>query len=70
MKNKLLKIIAGSAVIMLIYSLIIKDLSVNALTPLYYFVLGLVATVVLPWIFKTIKNEPIKNGDSDGSAGK
>lgn len=70
LKNKFLKIFAGSAVLILGYVLAIKNLPINALTPLYYFLLGIVATIVLPWIFKTIKNEPVKNGDNDGSNSK
>ena len=62
MKNKLTKMIAGSAVLMMIYSFVLRDLSINALYPVYYFIVGLIATVVLPWIFKSLKNptEPAK----------
>ena len=56
MKNRLSKIIAGSAVLMMIYSLFLRDLAVDVLYPVYYFMLGIVALVILPWIFKTIKN--------------
>ena len=59
-KNKMVKIIAGSATLMMIYAFVLRELTVNALYPVYYFVAGLIATVVLPWIFKTIKNEPEK----------
>lgn len=58
LKNKMIKIISGSAVLMMLYAFVLKDLTVNALYPLYYFGVGIVATVVLPWVFKTIKNEP------------
>jgi len=58
--NKIIKVVAGSAVLIIGYVLFIQNAPVNALTPVYYMVLGLVATVVLPYIFKTIKNEPPK----------
>ena len=54
----------GSAVLITGYVLFIQNAPINALTPVYYMVLGLVATVVLPYIFKTIKNEPSKTGES------
>ena len=57
MKNRLLKAVFGSATLMMIFSLWLREVEVNALLPVYYFVVGLVGTVVLPWIFKTIKNE-------------
>jgi undecaprenyl-diphosphatase len=56
MKNKMSKMIAGSATLMMIYSFVLRDLAVNAVYPIYYFVVGLIATIALPWIFKTIKN--------------
>lgn len=56
MKNKMTKMIAGSAVLMMIYSFVLNGLEVNALYPVYYFIVGLIAMIVLPWIFKTFKN--------------
>ena len=57
-KNKFIKGFAGSAVIMVMYMLMARYEDVDAMLPVYYFIIGIVATVVLPWIFKTIKNEP------------
>jgi len=57
-KNKFIKIYAGTAVLIVFYAMVIYKAEINAFLPIYYFVLGLIATVVLPWIFKTIKNEP------------
>lgn len=64
MVNKIIKIVVGSAVLIVGYVLFIQNAPINALTPVYYMVLGLVATVVLPYIFKTIKNEPAKSGET------
>ena len=67
-KNKLIKIIAGSATVLLMHQLMLGDVvgrvlaneqfKLSAFIPVYYFIIGFVATVVLPWIFKTIKNQP------------
>lgn len=64
-KNKIIKGVAGTAVIMVMYMLMVRYQEVNAILPLYYFLIGIVATVVLPWVFKTIKNEPPVVEDKD-----
>ena len=66
-KNKLIKICAGSAVLMVFYVMVISNAAIDAFLPVYYFVLGLIATVVLPWIFKTIKNEPAQADENKGN---
>lgn len=66
-KNKLIKICAGSAVLMVFYVIVISNAAIDAFLPVYYFVLGLIATVVLPWIFKTIKNEPAQADENKGN---
>ena len=65
-KNKLIKICAGAGVLMVFYVMVILDAEIDAFLPIYYFVLGLIATVVLPWIFKTIKNEPEQLEENKG----
>lgn len=74
LKNKLIKVITGSATIMVMYMMVVYKAELDVVRgadphevmPIYYFVLGLIATVVLPWIFKTIKNEPQQSIENKG----
>ena len=56
LKNKGIKVGVGSAVLMMFYSFTMRDVEVNALYPVFCFIIGLMGTVVLPWFFKTFKN--------------
>ena len=55
-KNKMLKLGSGMATMIVLYVMFAKDANVNAFLPIYYFIIGIVGLIVLPWIFKTIKN--------------
>ncbi len=60
MKNKITKVVIGLGVMIVAYVLLISKKSIDFKTSIYYFVLGLFATTILPWIFKTINDDPKK----------
>lgn len=62
-KNKIIKTIIGLGVIISAYVLLISKVTDFKLG-IYVFLLGLFGTVVLPWIFKTINNEPLPDAGS------
>lgn len=68
-KNKIIKTTIGLGVIISTYILLIAKVTDFKLG-IYIFLLGIFATVVLPWIFKTINNEPLPDAGSVGEREK
>lgn len=61
-KNNILKIMVGEVVLAIIYAFWLVKVNSDVFMPLHYFAAGLIPAVILPYIFKTIKNEPENYG--------
>ena len=64
-KEKTSKVCIGLGVLIASYVLFLSNKPVDFKLGIYYFVVGLFATIVLPWIFKTINNQPAKTGEKN-----
>lgn len=65
-KEKTTKVCIGLGVLIACYVLFLSKKAVDFKLSIYYFVVGLFATIVLPWIFKTINNQPVKENEEKG----
>ncbi len=64
-KEKTSKVCIGLGVLIASYVLFLSNKPVDFKLGIYYFVVGLFATIVLPWIFKTINNQLAKAGEKN-----